>query len=205
MLQDSLVVLDFETTGLRPDHGDRITEVGLVRIENNRITGRYQSLVNCGVRVPGYITTYTGITQRMVDEAPPVGQVVGEIAAFIGGMPVVAHNAGFDHRFFQRECRRLDLVSVIEPFICSMRIARRVYPGMESHALGVLAHALQLRACGRAHRAGADAETTAELMLRLGRDLLDMQSGIRITAPLLRRLMLMPVAQVQTRLMKLCA
>ena len=205
MLQDSLVVLDFETTGLRAERGDRITEVGLVRIENSRITARYQSLVNCQVRVPSFITAYTGITQRMVDEAPPVAQVMREVAAFIGGTPVVAHNAGFDQRFFQVECRRQEIASAVEPFICSLRIARRVYPDMESHALGVLAHALQLRACGRAHRAGADAETTAELMLRLGRDILGMHSGIRITAPLLRRLMLMPVAQVQTRLMKLCA
>jgi len=205
VLQDSLVVLDFETTGLSPERGDRITEVGLVRIENSCITARYQSLVNCGVRIPDFITAYTGITQRMVDEAPPVENVMREVAAFIDGMPVVAHNAGFDQRFFLRECRGADIAATAQPFICSMRLSRRVYPEMESHSLGVLAHALQLRACGRAHRAGADAETTAELMLRLGRDILGMHSGIQITAPLLRRLMQMPVAQVQTRLMKLCA
>jgi DNA polymerase-3 subunit epsilon len=205
VLQDSLVVLDFETTGLSPERGDRVTEVGLVRIENSRITGRYQSLMNCGARVPGFITAYTGITQRMVDEAPPVEDVMREVAAFIDGTPVVAHNASFDQRFFLRECRGLDIAATVQPFICSMRISRRVYPEMESHSLGVLAHALQLRACGRAHRAAADAETTAELMLQLGRDILGMHAGIRITAALLRRLMLMPVAQVQTRLMKLCA
>lgn len=55
MLQDSLVVLDFETTGLSPERGDRITEVGLVRIEHGEITDRFQSLVNCGVRVPSFV------------------------------------------------------------------------------------------------------------------------------------------------------
>lgn len=205
MLNDSLIILDFETTGLRPERGDRITEIGMVRIEGGEIVDRYQSLVNCGARVPAFITAYTGITQRMVDEAPPVSQVMHEAAAFIGDTPVVAHNASFDQRFFQRECHLLHMAMSESPFICSMRVSRRVYPQMQSHALGVLAHALQLRACGTAHRAAADAETTAELMLRLGRDMRGMYSGLNIDIALLRRLMQMPVAQVQARLLKLCA
>ncbi len=158
MLHEPLVVLDFETTGLQADAGDRITEVGLVRIEGGCITARYQSLVNCDVRVPDYITVFTGITQRMVDGAPPVAQVMREVAAFIGETSVVAHNASFDQRFFLRECRRQRIGLVVEPFICSLRLARRVYPDLASHSLGVLAQRLQLRNCGIAHRAAADAE-----------------------------------------------
>ena len=190
---------------MRPEQGDRITEVGLVRVEHGRITDRYQSLVNCGVEIPPFISSFTGITQWMVDQAPPVAQVMSEVASFIGDTPLVAHNASFDQRFFTRECRRQHIGIVIEPFICSMRLSRRVYPELESHSLGVLAHALGLKSCGTAHRAAADAEMTAGLILRLGRDIGEMQDGLKVTTQLLRRLMRMPVAQVQSGLEKLCA
>jgi DNA polymerase-3 subunit epsilon len=205
MLQDSLVILDFETTGLSPERGDRITEVGLVRIEGGEITDRFQSLVNCGVRVPSFITSYTGISQQMVDDAPPVQHVMRAVVSFVGDTPLVAHSASFDQRFYIRECRQLGIGMVIEPFICSMRLSRRVYPDFRSHALGALAHALQLKHCGAAHRAAADAEMTAELMLRLGRDIGAMHAGLTLTTSLLRRLMNTPIAQVQSDLEKLCA
>ncbi|MEO6081258.1 MAG: 3'-5' exonuclease [Steroidobacteraceae bacterium] len=205
MLHESLVILDFETTGLKPHEGDRITEVGLVRIAGGRVVDRYQSLANCAVRVPRFITAYTGITQQMVDDAPPIEQVMHEVTAFIGETPVVAHSASFDERFFARECQRLQMNSEIEPFLCSMRIARRIYPGLECHALGALAHSLKLPRCGVAHRAAIDAEVTAQLMLRMGRDLARMREGLTVTTQLLRDLMRMPVAQVQTGLEKLCA
>jgi DNA polymerase III subunit epsilon len=205
MLQDSLVVLDFETTGLSPERGDRITEVGLVRIEGGEITDRFQSLVNCGVRVPSFITSYTGISQQMVDDAPSVNHVMRDVVSFVGDTPLVAHSASFDQRFYLRECRQLNISMVVEPFICSMRLSRRVYPQFKSHALGALAHALQLKHCGAAHRAAADAEMTAQLMLRLGRDVGAMHEGLTLSTSLLRRLMNMPVARVQSDLEKLCA
>jgi DNA polymerase-3 subunit epsilon len=141
----------------------------------------------------------------MVDAAPPVEQVMRDVTAFIGETQVVAHSASFDERFFVRECRQLRMSMVIEPFLCSMRIARRIYPHLESHALGVLAHALKLPRCGHAHRAATDAEVTAQLMLRMVRDLAAMREGMGVTPQLLRRLMRMPVAQVQTGLTQLCA
>ena len=65
-----IVMLDFETTGLSPEMGDRITEVAALRIVGGEITERYVSLVNCGVRIPSFITGLTGITQEMVDALP---------------------------------------------------------------------------------------------------------------------------------------
>lgn len=205
MLHEPLVILDFETTGLRPHEGDRITEVGLVRIDGGRIVERYQSLANCDVQVPRFITSYTGITQEMVDAAPPVRTVMRDIAQFIGNTPVVAHSATFDERFFLIECRRQRMTLPVDSFLCSMRIARRVYPHLDSHALGVLAHALNLPRNGAAHRAAVDAETSAQLMLKMGRDLARLREGVIVTTSLLRRLMRVPVSQVQTGLEKLCA
>ena len=79
-----IVMLDFETTGLSPAFGDRITEVAAVRIVGGRITERYVSLVNTGARIPAFITSLTGITQAMVDSAPPDTRVVPELIDFIG-------------------------------------------------------------------------------------------------------------------------
>jgi DNA polymerase-3 subunit epsilon len=200
-----LVILDFESTGLRPEQGDRITEVGLVRIEDGQITARYQSLVNCGVRVPASIIAYTGISQQMVDSAPRAQDVMRDVIAFVGDTTLVAHNAGLDQRLLQRECRHARVGMLIEPFICSMRLARRVYPQLQSHSLGVLARALGLNTCGAAHRAAADAELTAELMLRMCRDIAARHKGVTLDSWMLRGLMHTPVAEVTTRLERLCA
>ncbi len=205
MLHEPLVILDFETTGLRPHEGDRITEVGLVRIDGGRIVDRYSSLANCHVDVPRFITSFTGITQQMVDTAPSIRTVMREVMQFIGDTPVVAHSATFDERFFMTECRRQGLNPATGSFLCSMRIARRIYPHLDSHALGILAHALKLPRSGAAHRAAVDAETTAQLMLKMGRDLAGVREGMAVTTSLLRRLMRVPVSQVQDGLEQLCA
>lgn len=206
MLHEPIIVLDFETTGLQPENGDRITEVGMVRIESGRVVDHYESLVNCGTRVPRHITAYTGITQQMVDAAPPVADVMRQMARFIGETSVVSHSATFDQRFFIRECRRLRIGIVLEPFICSMRLARRIYPELRSHSLAELARALQLPGHGAAHRAAVDARVTAELMMRMGHDIADLYDNALVTARLLRRLMNTPVADIPARAEKLlCA
>lgn len=195
MLHESLVILDFETTGLSPEQGDRITEVGLVRVEGDHITGRYSSLVNCGVRVPSFISAYTGITQDMVDGAPTVGVVLREMLTFVGESAIVAHGAQFDQRFFANECRHASLpATALPPFLCSLQLARRVHPTLSCHSLGSLAYRLKLPVAGLAHRASADAEVTAELMLSLVQKLGDTYPGVVIDADLLRRLMHSPLA-----------
>lgn len=205
MLATPIVVLDFETTGLAPEEGDRITEVGLVRVEYGRITDRFTSLVNCRVRVPRHITAYTGITQSMVDDAPGAEAIVPKIKAFIGESAVVSHNAMLDQRFFQSECRRLRLWTGIEPFVCSMRIARRVYPQLRTHSLAELARVLELPATGAAHRAANDAERTAHLVLRLAHELNGIYTDALVTPQLLRRVQEMPITDMPRQLEMLCA
>jgi DNA polymerase-3 subunit epsilon len=196
MFAEELIVLDFETTGLSPGYGDRITEVAALRVKEGRIAGRYQSLANCGVQIPPFITYKTGITQAMVDGAPPVRKVIHELLAFIGGMPLVAHNASFDRRFLESECALASRRTPGGPFICSMRLSRRIYPQFRGHSLEVLAHRLSISYRGAAHRAGADVEVTAHLLLRIGRDLLARHQGLLLDSRLLRQIMNAPVAQV---------
>src|SRR5471032_3356569 len=104
-----IVMIDFETTGLSPDMGDRITEVAALRIAGGVVVERYVSLINCGVRIPSFITGLTGITQSMVDNAPPVDEVVPQLLDFIGSDVLSAHNASFDEKFLRAEAERLTL------------------------------------------------------------------------------------------------
>ncbi|MES2298175.1 MAG: 3'-5' exonuclease [Pseudomonadota bacterium] len=164
----AIVMLDFETTGLSPAMGERITEVAALRIAGGRVTERFVSLVNCGVRVPPYITELTGISQAMVDGAPCVSRVLPRLLEFIGADTLAAHNASFDEKFLRAEAERLDLVPVHQGPLCSLKLARRVFPGQASYKLGQLARQLGIAFRSAAHRAEADAEVAAQLLLHIG-------------------------------------
>jgi DNA polymerase III subunit epsilon len=166
-----IVMIDFETTGLSPDMGDRITEVAALRIAGGRVVERYVSLINCKVRIPPFITGLTGITQAMVDRAPPVEQVVPELLAFIGKDTLSAHNASFDEKFLRAESARLGLAPAHEALVCSLKLSRRVFPQLGSYKLGTLSEQLGIRFKSAAHRAESDAEVAAEVLLHIGRHL----------------------------------
>jgi DNA polymerase III, alpha subunit (gram-positive type) len=166
----TVIVLDFETTGMSPNVGARPTEVAAVRIENGKIVDRYQSLMNAGVHVPAFITELTGITNAMVRNAPPIDQVMRELHAFVDGQPLVAHNVSFDRKFLEAEWLRLRL-PMTSPLLCSLLVSRRLYPHLASHKLGALVEHLNLPRSGRHHRALADTEMTAHLWLRMAADI----------------------------------
>jgi len=166
----SIAVIDFETTGISPNMGDRATEVAIVMLEGGQVVDRYQSLMNAGVRVNSFITQLTGITNEMVQAAPPAEQVMREAARFVGGRPMVAHNAAFDRKFWQAELARCGQ-EASHPFACTLLLSRRLYPQAPNHKLGTLAALHHLPASGRAHRALADAEMAAALLAQMQRDM----------------------------------
>jgi len=200
MLCDDLVVLDFETTGLSPENGDRVTEVAALRIRKDRIVDQYESLLNCGVKLQPFIVNFTGITQSMVDNAPPPSKVIRELVKFLGKDAVIAHNASFDERFFRSECGRLSVRETIDPFICSMRIARRVYPELVSYKLSSIAHSLGLEYSSQAHRAAADARLTAEIVLKSFEEMKARRKELRLGSITLRRFIEMPVSSAMATL-----
>lgn len=165
-----IAVIDFETTGISPGQGDRATEVAIVLTEQGRVVDRYQSLMNAGVRIPSFITQLTGITNAMVEAAPPAETVMREAARFVGEVPMVAHNAAFDRRFWEAELAHAQ-VAAPQPFACTVLLARRLYPEAPSHKLGSLVDLFRLPRTGQAHRALADAEMAAELLGRIQHDL----------------------------------
>ncbi|MGL6040287.1 MAG: 3'-5' exonuclease [Deefgea sp.] len=171
MLNTPLVVLDFETTGLSPAMGARITEVAALRVINGEIVERFVSLVNCGVRIPREITAITGISQAMVNAAPRVGEVLPALIQFIGEDALAAHNASFDNKFLLAESMGLGLKPQHPHLVCSLLLARRLMPQRPSYKLGELARELKIRFSGNAHRAEADAEVTVHLINHLSRTL----------------------------------
>ena len=168
MFDQPIVMLDFETTGLSTAAGDRITEVAALRIVDGVVAERYVSLINCGVRIPSFVSALTGISQRMVDSAPSVTQVLPQLLDFIGDDVLAAHNASFDARFLLAESQRQGLLPRHRGLICSLKLARRMLPGQTSYKLGGLARTLNISYRGSAHRAEADAEVSTRLLLHIG-------------------------------------
>jgi DNA polymerase-3 subunit epsilon len=167
---NTVAVIDFETTGISPGQGARATEVAIVLLEDGQVVDRYQSLMNAGVRIPPFITQLTGISNAMVAQAPPAEAVMREAARFVGDAPMVAHNAAFDRKFWMAELARAGLPAQ-QPYACTLLLARRLYPQVPNHKLGTLVDYHGLPRTGAAHRALADAEMAAQLLLQIGQDL----------------------------------
>ena len=163
---NTLIVFDFETTGLSPDMGDRSIEIGAVLIENGRITQRFQQLMNPSVRIPTFIENLTGITNRMVSEARKNSEVMTDFFEFIHGHNLVAHNASFDERFLRAEFKRIKK-TFNGGIACSLLASRRIFQQAPNHQLATLAEYKNLPSDGVYHRALADAEVTAHLWLSL--------------------------------------
>ncbi len=165
-----IAIIDFETTGISPNMGDRATEVAIVLLQEGQVVDRYQSLMNAGVRVNSFITQLTGITNEMLQAAPAAEQVMREAARFVGDLPMVAHNAAFDKKFWQAELARCGQDGS-HAFACTLLLSRRLYPQAPNHKLGTLAALHHLPSSGRAHRALADAEMAAHLLVHMQHDL----------------------------------
>jgi len=172
---DTVIVLDFETTGLSPDYGDRAIEIGAVKLVNGEPVDRFQQLMNPGLRITDFIENYTGITNSMLKKAAPCEEVMLAFADFIDGYNLVAHNASFDSRFLDSELNRVKR-NQHGPFACSLLVSRRVYPDAPNHKLGTLVKYKTLPSDGTFHRALADAEMTAHLWLSMVNDIKDYHS-----------------------------
>ncbi|KUY76223.1 DNA polymerase III subunit epsilon [Burkholderia cepacia] len=191
----TVAVLDFETTGLSPNLGDRATEIAVILLRDGHVVDRFQSLMNAGRRIPSDVVALTGITNEMIASAPPASKVIKEAAAFVGKHAVVAHNAGFDKRFWQAELGLLGMTAE-HAFACTMLVARRIYPDALSHRLSSLADMLRLPKSGRAHRAMVDAEMASHLWCRLQQDIARTYGLNRIDHALMARVQATAKAKV---------
>jgi DNA polymerase III epsilon subunit family exonuclease len=164
--ETEFVVFDIETTGSkRPPC--RVVEIGLCRVRAGRIVAELETLVNPCAPIPPFISTLTGITDQMVNSAPPFELVSADVLDFIGSAVLVAHNASFDVSFLNHEIAQLyPGRKLFNPQLCTVSLARRVVPDLVNHRLPTVAEHFRVPLLRR-HRAPDDARATAEVFIRL--------------------------------------
>ena len=161
-------VVDCETTGLHVDAGDRLVAIGAVRVDAGvvRADDTFDTLINPGVRIPELSTTFHGITDEMVADAPPPGDAVADFAAYAADSVLVAHHAGFDLGFLRPAAAGADVA--LEPlFLDTMLLSAVLDPDPEArHGLDYVCQRYGVEVFGR-HTALGDALATAEVLVRM--------------------------------------
>ena len=179
-------VLDTETSGGRAVD-DRVIEVAAFHYRDGIILDRFHSLINPGRPIPSWITDLTGIDDAMVASAPRFEAIADPLRIFLDRGVFVAHNAGFDYGFLQREFARMGQVWN-RPRLCTVKLARQLLPELPSRSLGFLCDQLLIEIENR-HRAAGDAEATVyvlkDLLRRLKKDFgIDTWEGLEAFASL---------------------
>jgi DNA polymerase-3 subunit epsilon len=160
--QAEFVVVDLETASARPAPGS-IIEIGAYRMRGRQILESFQSLVQPRMRIPRFVARLTSISDEMVAEARPIEEILPRFRAFLGNAVMVAHNAQFDRAFLDFEFRRLFALGLLNPVLCTLRMARRLLPSLRRRRLDLLAEHFGLSTAGR-HRGLGDARMAAELL-----------------------------------------
>jgi DNA polymerase-3 subunit epsilon len=155
----SVAIVDLETTGTHAGR-DRITEVGVVRVDADAAGGpprvhEWSTLVDPEVPIPPAIQALTGITDAMVRGAPTFRSVAGEVRERLADCVLVAHNARFDHGFLKHEFARAGAAFSARP-LCTVRLSRRLFPQAAGHGLDAVAARHGIDVTDR-HRALGDA------------------------------------------------
>jgi len=159
--EQDYVVVDIETTGSW-SNGDRITEIGAVKVRNHRVVDEWHSLINPQRSIPAKIVQLTGITNEMVRDAPLFAEVADRFMEFMGDGIFVAHNVSFDYGFIAYEFERIGRRFRF-PKLCTCAGMRRRYPGHKSYGLGKLCEMYEIELENH-HRALCDARASAQLL-----------------------------------------
>jgi DNA polymerase-3 subunit epsilon len=167
------IFLDTETTGLSPDSGDRMVEIGCVEMDNRRLTGRHLHFYLNPERKNGEgAVAVHGLTDEFLADKPLFSQVAGEVIEFVRGAEIIIHNAGFDVGFLNEELRRCGLPKFsthVAAITDTLAMARDQFPG-KSNSLDALCKRLEVDNTNRTlHGALIDANLLAEVYIRLTR------------------------------------
>lgn len=183
MIFSTFVAFDLETTGLNQSK-DEIVEIGAVKFsvfDDNGVIrpkeiGTFQTLVKPPMMIPDEATRINNITNQMVENAPPINEVLRKFTVFCGQSAIlVAHNADFDSGFLHVAYTKHPQLIPGNPIVDSLRVARSILPELKSHKLGDLAHMFQ-RIRGqinlnisndKMHRAVYDCEMLMEVFVAL--------------------------------------
>lgn len=153
---DSYIVVDLETTGLNPKK-DKIIEIGAIKVEGGKETGAFQTLVNPGRPLNAKVQSLTHLTDKEVEGAPFIEEVLPEYLNFAGDYPLVGHSILFDFSFLKRAAVNGGY-SYEREGVDTLAIARAYLPELESKSLSCLCEYFKIT--HQAHRALGDAKAT---------------------------------------------
>jgi DNA polymerase-3 subunit epsilon len=153
-------IVDIETTGGYAS-GNGITEIAIAIHDGERLVDYFETLINPEVGIPRYIQSLTGITNAMVSQAPLFKQVAGKIYELLSNKVFVAHNVNFDYSFLKHQLAQCGY-NLDTKKLCTVRLGRKVLPGMAGYGLGKLCTSLNIENEAR-HRAGGDTKATVKL------------------------------------------
>ena len=154
-------VVDIETTGSYAA-ANGITELAIVIHDGDKVLNFYETLVNPHVPIPYFIQRLTGINDHMVSKAPSFGEIAGQVYELLQDKIFVAHNVNFDYSFVKFHLQKAGY-DLDNKKLCTVRLARKVLPGLNGYSLGKLTTRLGINHAMH-HRAGGDAMATAELL-----------------------------------------
>ncbi len=165
------IVLDTETTGLEPESGHRVIEIGALELIERRLTGsRFHRYLNPERPVESGALRVHGLSDEFLAEQPCFADVASDFLAYIADSELVIHNAPFDVGFLNAELRRLTSPTRIEDHACvldTLDLARQLHPG-QRNSLDALCRRYEVDDSRRElHGALLDAELLAEVYLRM--------------------------------------
>ena len=168
LFEDTYVVFDLETTGLYPHSGDSIIEIGAVKIKNGKIIDRYDKLINPGKDLSLEIMNITGITNDMLKGKTNEEDAIKDFMAWVGNIPMVAHNAIFDISFIDNAYEKYNLGSLNNIVIDTLGISRYLESSERYHNLATLVKRYNIPWDeDKHHRADYDSEGTALIFLQM--------------------------------------
>ncbi len=160
-------IVDIETTG----HSSKITEISIFIFDGKKVIDEYTTLVNPECNIPPFITNLTGITNAMVLNAPKFYEIAKKVLEITKDTIFVAHSVNFDYTIIHKEFKNLG-ASFKRKKLCTIRLSRKLIPGLQSYSLGALCSSQNITIKDR-HRAKGDAEATTilfEKLLKLDKD-----------------------------------
>lgn len=157
-------IIDIETTG-NGIKGNKITEIAIFKFDGSQIVDEFTSLVNPQCPIPYFITGLTGIDDQMVQGAPTFPEIADSVLDMTENCIFVAHSVNFDYGVIKEEFRQIG-VDFTRKKLCTVRLSRKLIPGLRSYSLGKLCSAVRIPLVDR-HRARGDAHATALLFQKL--------------------------------------
>ena len=159
-LKNPIVFFDLETTGQSAGINN-IVEIGAVKVEQNIITDKFSMLINPRQYIPGFLSEKIHITNMMVSDSPYIEEVLPDFIAFIGSLPLIAHNARFDMSFLLKSCSAMN-ITINNPVIDTLYLSRHYLKECTRHNLAYLTDYFNIE-LKHAHRAYYDAYATQQL------------------------------------------